>query len=305
MLKRAAYFVVFLAALMVAAVVLERTSSPFFQGCIIENENSNKQTAAKENPTTFGAIVATYIRCSGRFIDRHDPSITALATIIIAAFTFTLWQSTEKLWRASEKQFRHAEIEAQRARVNRLRDAERFEEQVAIARDSANAARMSAQAAIGVEIARVLISNIEFQWNSVGNLVGNLQFPKVTISVKNYGRTPAFVSNQASEMLVATVLPEIPEYPNAHDLIGCVIEGKDTYDLPVARLRQAIPMETIDAIVKGKTFVWIYGHLFYRDFLHDPHWLKFCAQLFVYYGEGYSGPVRVIEGGPAKYTESY
>lgn len=237
-------------------------------------------------------------------IARYNKWLTFF-TAILAIATVGLGFATIGLYFVSQSQLRHAELESRRNRVNRLQDQLRIEEQIKISRQSSDAAKLAAEAAIGVEIARVLIGNMEFQWASVANLMGNLQFPKVEISVKNYGRTPAFVSNQASEMLVAPVLPEIPEYPNAHDLIGCVIEGKDTYALPVARLRKAIPIETINDITNGKTFIWIYGHLFYRDFLHDPHWLKFCAQLYVYYGEGRSGPVRVIEGGPAQYTESY
>jgi hypothetical protein len=259
---------------------------PIYQSATKQKERTTNAESPKESAEE--AIV------------RYNKWLT-IFTAILAIATVGLGFATIGLYSVSQGQLKHAELESRRTRVHRLQDEMRIEEQIKISRQSSDAAKLAAQAAIGVEIARVLISNIEFQWASVANLVGNLQFPKVAISVKNYGRTPAFVSNQASEMLIAPVLPETPEYPNAHDLMGCVIEGKDNYYLPVARLRRAIPQETINDIVIGKTFIWVYGHLFYRDFLHNPHWLKFCAQLDVID----RGGVRVIEGGPAKYTDSY
>ena len=103
MLRQVAYVAAFVVILTTLFVAVERTSSPFFQACINEQGDHKAQHAAEENPATFGTVVTAYVRCSGRFIDRHDASITALATIIIAAFTFTLWVSNEKMWSATEK----------------------------------------------------------------------------------------------------------------------------------------------------------------------------------------------------------
>jgi hypothetical protein len=44
----------------------------------------------------------------GEFVDSHSGAFTTLATVAIAAFTLTLWQSTNKLWLAGE---RHSERE--------------------------------------------------------------------------------------------------------------------------------------------------------------------------------------------------
>jgi hypothetical protein len=174
------------------------------------------------------------------------------------------------------------------------------------ARIAADAATQAARAAIGVELPKVFIENLEFQESSSGTLFENLQFVRVAISVKNYGRTPAFLRQQSAEMLIAGWPPEKPEYPNAHDLeSGRIIEGGKTYDLPVARLRNEVPDdETINAIIEGKTNVWVYGYLFYRDFLNEPHRLGFCAQLVIHSSRG-SGGHHLIECGPPKYTESY
>ncbi|BAB53685.1 mlr8038 [Mesorhizobium japonicum MAFF 303099] len=39
------------------------------------------------------------------FVDKYDGLITALATLAIGAFTYTLWKSTDKLWRAGRDEF--------------------------------------------------------------------------------------------------------------------------------------------------------------------------------------------------------
>jgi hypothetical protein len=110
---------------------------------------------------------------------------------------------------------------------------------------------------------------------------------------------------QSAEMQIGGWLPEEPVYPNAHDLeSGRVIESRDPYDLPVARLREPPSEKTIQSILEGKTYIWVYGYVFYRDFLNDPHMLRFCAHWYIYNGP-FLIPPRFIEDGPPKYTESY
>ena len=38
-----------------------------------------------------GGTLKAYVDCSGTFLDRHGTAVTAIATIVIAAFTATLW----------------------------------------------------------------------------------------------------------------------------------------------------------------------------------------------------------------------
>jgi hypothetical protein len=96
MLKQSIYFLVFLSLLTTAFVAGERSFSPTFQGCVQGNEQSNKENATEENPSTFGGTISAYGSCSAEFIEKHDGAITALATIIIAAFTGTLWVATSR-----------------------------------------------------------------------------------------------------------------------------------------------------------------------------------------------------------------
>jgi hypothetical protein len=284
MLKRAAYFVAFLAVLMTAGVVLERTSSPFFQGCINQNEDFNIQPTAKENPTTFGVVVAIYIHCSGRFIDRHDASITALATIIIAAFTFTLWQSTEKLWRAGEKQLRHAELEAQRARVNRLRDVEQLQEQMNIARQNADAAGQQARTAEAAltQLERPYLFIFNVSRLKVDTLTEEGIILTVTYSVANYGKIPAIIK-YAQAILAVGIDPPLPSLlPDNHTLRATPIfaAGEARHEIEAGYVWLGGSEfdedgDTIPSIPDGSTlYLWVI--ITYRGPFTDQHETRAC-----------------------------
>jgi hypothetical protein len=87
-------------------------------------------------------------------IDDYSTWVTALATIAIAIFTFTLWKSTDKLWKAGEDQFRHAKETGDR-------QAKEIQNQLDIAREANRAAQKSADAAVATERARLYVKVIE------------------------------------------------------------------------------------------------------------------------------------------------
>jgi hypothetical protein len=82
-LKQAAFFVAFLIFLSALVVGLERGFSPFFQNCIKQHQNS-------------ASLAAAYVQCTGIFINTNGNGITALATVVIAAFTATLWVTSSR-----------------------------------------------------------------------------------------------------------------------------------------------------------------------------------------------------------------
>lgn len=55
---------------------------------------ARRQRFSRKNPSVFSSDIGANIRCSGDFIDLHGSGITALATLVIAAFTGTLWRAT-------------------------------------------------------------------------------------------------------------------------------------------------------------------------------------------------------------------
>jgi hypothetical protein len=74
----------------VAVFVWIESFSSSFQSCINEQASHKGEQSTKEHNGSI-AVVISYARCTGRFVNEHDGGITALATIIIAAFTGTIW----------------------------------------------------------------------------------------------------------------------------------------------------------------------------------------------------------------------
>jgi hypothetical protein len=87
MLKQAYLFIAAVVVCAIAFVGIEHTVSLSFQMCI------RQDTVGNEN---FSAILSAYIRCSGKFIAENNGGITAFATLIVAAFTGTLWAATNR-----------------------------------------------------------------------------------------------------------------------------------------------------------------------------------------------------------------
>ena len=65
---------------------------------------------------------------------------------------------------------------------------------------AARAAVMSATTAVGVEIPRLILFHLDLANTDVANWTAALQNPPVDVSVKNYGRTPAFVISRSVEI---------------------------------------------------------------------------------------------------------
>jgi hypothetical protein len=72
-------------------IALERGFSSSFEACI----NHEGEKTAEEH-SGLGSTVGAYVHCTGSFIDNNNGGITALATLVIAAFTATLWLATSR-----------------------------------------------------------------------------------------------------------------------------------------------------------------------------------------------------------------
>ena len=96
MLKQSLYFASFVIILLAVSLVGERSFSPTFQRCISGDNSSRSDNPTNESPSDLNAQVSVYAQCSGRFLDLHGAGLTAIATIVIAAFTGTLWVATSR-----------------------------------------------------------------------------------------------------------------------------------------------------------------------------------------------------------------
>src|SRR3990172_4756251 len=93
--------------------------------------------ANHEQQSLNGPVLSVLIDSIGaveRFIERHEKLLIVLATIAIAAFTYTLWRATSGLFEMAEKQ------------------STDIAKSLAIAKKSADAAERQSKAAIAVEL---------------------------------------------------------------------------------------------------------------------------------------------------------
>jgi hypothetical protein len=67
-----------------------------FQSCISKQASQNSPEHANDQGQAVVAIIRAQAICSLRLIDQHNGFFAALAAIAVAAFTFTLWVSTDK-----------------------------------------------------------------------------------------------------------------------------------------------------------------------------------------------------------------
>jgi len=65
--------------------------------------------ASLSNPAVLPGVRAVVLNF-GEWIDAHHAALTLLATLFIAAFTGTLWWSTRQLWKAGERQIALAKL---------------------------------------------------------------------------------------------------------------------------------------------------------------------------------------------------
>lgn len=88
----------------VCAVLWFGTLTPSYQACV--GEYAQHQESKEANVETFISVpthVRIFIECEGGVLDANGVLITAIATIAIASFTWTLKQSTDRLWKSSEE----------------------------------------------------------------------------------------------------------------------------------------------------------------------------------------------------------
>lgn len=90
----------------IALVAALTWTTKSFQECV-DNNQSYKSSQILDKSLFFPNVLWrwVYLRsaCARATAGENDGAIAALATVVVAIFTFTLWKSTEKLWVASNK----------------------------------------------------------------------------------------------------------------------------------------------------------------------------------------------------------
>ena len=163
--------------------------------------------------TLFDGLLA-----AGDFLERHNGAISAISTIFVAFFTYTLWRATTRLWRSSQRQARNLEssiIDAGRSATAMEQVSEALAQTAASAAENTQLVREmpERQARIAALQSRAYLS---VQFGTVipqDNNTGYRFEPRMLII--NNGHTPAYRVRHriASNVLPFPSLPTDFEFP--------------------------------------------------------------------------------------------
>jgi hypothetical protein len=154
-----------------------------------------------------------------------------------------------------------------------------LQDSVAAAKKSADAAESSAIAAMGVAVPALLLEEFAFIPMVGVALETSLQFPRMAISVRNYGQSPAILRSFAVEFSCGNP----PLDFRCKDILcfdsGTAVESGKVKDLEEGGVTssKAFSTEDVSDIMNGKKFLTAYGSVWYDDVFGSPtHELRFC-----------------------------
>ena len=163
--------------------------------CLVGPEQ-HQQSGSNDNQKTCPTFLVgstIFIGRVDRFIARHDKSIIAVFTIVLAISTIGLWLSSYEMARAGER-----ELEAFKAVSNR--QSVDMQASISAAKDAANAANRQAQYLRNAERPYLRPANIELvSWTeNVRDMFSQPEFAlSVNFDIANYGNGLAFIKGWA------------------------------------------------------------------------------------------------------------
>lgn len=212
----------------------------------------------------------------------HAELWTALATLAIAAYTRTLYLATkgmketnDKLWDASERQ-------------------------IAVAKESADAAKQAANGLLDAERPHMILSELKIAGlKRHPNRDGQVMLPEY-VTITNSGRSPALLKSFANIVCIDKKLPPLPDYGPALPL-RWVIAPNGYFGTKQAPEEILVPSATVAEIIRGETHVWGCVMVEYEDPFKRPHQMK--AAYRVVFGQNDDASIHFYADGPDSYWE--
>jgi hypothetical protein len=146
------------------------------------------------------------------------------------------------------------------------------------ARRAAKAAKLSADMAVGVSVPTLVIEGFEIADVGAANLAAMIQYPKIKITVRNYGQTPALLK-WWTIIFTCEGLPDVPVYGRGIVLEKIVIKPDASHPLPQLPFsqRQEISLDDALAVINYTKTLTAYGYICYGDVFGNPlRRFKFC-----------------------------
>ncbi|MEX1108438.1 MAG: hypothetical protein WEC00_05955 [Dongiaceae bacterium] len=278
------FFVI--AGVLVALLVTAGVFAPSYRACTAEHETDDRQEqqATTKNKPENGILV--FAVCQGRYIDANKGTFTLIATIAIAAFTGTLWRSTDKLWQASRDQAGQMD----RSIAESARSATAMELAVQNTVDNAAAFKRLSKQQMRAYVS-IVVGGALYQESAK-----NLPFVAMP-QMLNTGHTPAHrVAFVANARILPVPISDDFDFPLPGNKVGGAVLGpQQTFKItvPTTEFCNDTEVEHIKAGNRRALCVW--GKITYEDVFGDEHFTKFC-QIITWLGDG-----TTINGGYHKH----
>lgn len=186
-----------------------------------------------------------------------------------------------------------------------IKQASDMKRSLRINQQSADAATRSADALVGVEIARMLVTEFDIFLPLMSPRTASAaQAMQFEVGFTNHGRTTAIFTRFLGDAVVGTALPDKPDDLRLQDLPNDhLAESKQTrrYDI---RAGGPISLERLAGVISEQEFIWVYGYLEYRDFMDKPHRTAFLKQFVPHAGHP-NGYIWIDLDLPEAYTKSW
>jgi hypothetical protein len=155
------------------------------------------------------------------------------------------------------------------------------------ARIAANAAALSAKAAIAIELPIVRADVDKFGYGSGREGTSGQQVWIGEIWFKNAGKTKAFPIELQIGHTVGDSLPKIPIYPERKVLpIDKMLTDEKTLEISLLEFGFDAPTDIYEQLRTQSTKLWFYCNLVYLDFMQTRHEAGFCWQQYESFGMG-------------------
>jgi len=102
---------------------------------------------------------------------------------------------------------------------------------------------------------------------------------KIVYTVKNYGRSPGWVTSQWANAKIVSVINGLDDKPDYFSGKGSMAIPKcDDFLEPESDLKNEIfvSSDDIDTVASGTSFLYVYGIITYRDVWNKTHDTRFC-----------------------------
>jgi hypothetical protein len=238
------------------------------------------EKSKEERCTPYQVVPFVSIKVA-QILDKAGGIITALATIAIALFTFTLKRATDKLWDAGERQL-------ELLTTTNAAQSRDMRESIRVGKTAADAAALSARAAVALELPVIRVEPGRFVWgkSSEGDQPETEYFDIQWFDLANLGRTNAYPIEIRWGWFVGDKLPDTPIYVFRKPFdIDAILKPEVSGEIQV---RSEMLLTPGDAwkILRNNTKLWLYCSLTYDYFMQTRHDAGFCWLRYETFGKG-------------------